>query len=106
MPPVTGGVDGDSNHDGVQNGIAYFMNDTGPIAHPGLNAGNKVTWTNGGNIPKAAYGTRFVVQTSTNLVHWDEVPAGDTQLSNLDGSVSYTLHPGAGKVFVRLLVTP
>ena len=105
-PPVTGGVDGDSNHDGVQNGIAYFMNDSGPIAHPGLNAGNKVTWTNGGKIPKAEYGIRFVIQTSINLEHWDEVPAGDTQLSNLDGSVSYTLLPGQGKIFVRLLVTP
>ena len=106
VPPVTGGVDGDSNHDGVQNGIAYFMNDAGPIAQPGLNAGNKVTWTNGGKIPKAEYGSRFVVQTSTTLEHWDEVPAGDPQLSNLDDSVSYTLPEGAGKVFVRLLVSP
>jgi hypothetical protein len=106
VPPVIGGVDGDSNHDGVQNGIAYFMNDPGLINHPGLNAGNTVTWTNGGNIPKADYGTRFVVQTSTTLEHWDEVPAGDPQLSNLDDSVSYTLPEGAGKVFVRLLVTP
>ena len=99
-------MDGDSNHDGVQNGIAYFMNDPGPIAHPGLNAGSTVTWTNGGKIPKAAYGTKFVVQTSTNLGHWDEVLVGDAKLGNLDGSVSYTLPEGAGKVFVRLLVTP
>ena len=106
VPPVTGGVDGDSNHDGVQNGIAYFMNDPGLIAHPGLNAGNTVTWTNGGKIPKTEYGTRFVVQTSTNLEHWDDVPVDDTKLHNLDDSVSYTPLPGQGKVFVRLVVTP
>jgi hypothetical protein len=82
------------------------MNDPGPITHAGLNAGNTVTWTNGGNIPKADYGTRFIVQTSTNLEHWDDVLAGDPKLSNLDGSVSYTLPQGAGKVFVRLSVTP
>jgi hypothetical protein len=106
MPPVTGGVNGDANHDGLQNGIAYFMNDPGAVIHPGLNAGNTVTWTNGGNLPKTEYGTRFVVQTSTTLDHWDEVPVGDTKLSNLDGAISYTLPAGAGKVFVRLLVTP
>jgi len=64
---VTGGVNGDSNNNGVQNGIAYFMKDSGRITNPGLNAGNTVIWTNGGNIPSTEYGTRFVVQTSTDL---------------------------------------
>ena len=73
---------------------------------PTVEASNKVTWLNGGNIPSSAYGTKFVVQTSTNLVHWDVVPVGDTKLSNLTDSVSYTLLPGQGKVFVRLSVTP
>jgi len=73
---------------------------------PTVEASNKVTWLNGGNIPSSAYGTKFVVQTSTNLVHWDVVPVGDTKLSNLTHSVSYTLLPGQGKVFVRLSVTP
>ncbi|MCX6879000.1 MAG: hypothetical protein NTW21_35105, partial [Verrucomicrobia bacterium] len=62
---VIGDPNGDSNNDGVQNGIAYFMDDTGRITNPSLNAGNTVTWTNGGKIPSSAYGTQFVVQTST-----------------------------------------
>ncbi|MCX6876009.1 MAG: Ig-like domain repeat protein [Verrucomicrobia bacterium] len=107
---VTGGVNGDSNHDGVQNGIAYFMNDTGLITNPELGASNTVTWTNGGQIPDTDYGTQFVVQTSTNLVDWTPVDAGDltTNTSGPGGELTYTLPPGevGGKLFVRLMVTP
>ena len=102
---VTGGVDGDPNHDGVQNGIAYFMGATGPATNPGI-TGNTVTWTNGGNIPSSAYGSQFVVQTSPDLVTWTPVAGSDSKLSNTAGSVSYSLPPGAGKTFVRLVVTP
>ena len=102
---VTGGVTGDPNHDGVQNGIAYFMGATGPVTNPGI-TGNTVTWTNGGNIPSTAYGSQFVVQTSPDLVTWTPVAGSDPKLSNTAGSVSYTLAPGAGKTFVRLVVTP
>jgi hypothetical protein len=65
-----------------------------------------VTWTNGGNIPSSAYGSKFVVQTSTDLVTWTPVAGVDPNLSNTAGSVSYTLPPSAGKLFVRLVVTP
>ena len=102
-----GGTPGqDSNNDGVQNGIVYFMNDAGRITLPGLDSNHKVTWTNGGNIPTSAYGTQFVVQTSTDLVHWTPVGSGDGNLSNTSGSVAYTLPSGQGKVFCRLVVTP
>ena len=33
-------------------------------ANPGLDGSRKITWTNGGNIPRSAYGTQFVVQVS------------------------------------------
>ena len=102
---VTGGVTGDTNRDGVQNGIAYFMGATGLASNPGI-IGNTVTWTNGGNIPSSAYGTQFVVQTSPDLVTWTPVAASDTKLSNTAGSVSYTMPSGVGKTFVRLSVTP
>ena len=102
---VTGGVTGDPNRDGVQNGIAYFMGANGSATNPGI-IGNKVTWTNGGNIPSSAYGTQFVVQTSPDLVTWTPVAASDTKLSNTAGSVSYTMPSGVGKTFVRLSVTP
>jgi hypothetical protein len=67
---------------------------------------NTVTWPNGGNIDSAAYGSQFVVQTSTDLVNWTDVPGtGDANLVNTSSSVAYTL-TGPGKNFVRLKVTP
>ena len=100
-----GSPDGDSNDDGVKNGIAFFMNATGASTLPGL-VGNTVTWPNGGNIPASEYGTQFVVQTSTDLVVWIDVPSNGAGLSNTAGSVSYTLPTGQDKVFCRLAVTP
>lgn len=98
--------DGDFDNDGVSNGVEYFLGQTGSnfTANPGL-VGGTVTWTNGGNIASSAYGTEFVVQTSTNLVSWTDVLVTDPNLNNLAGSVSYT-PTGAGKQFVRLKVTP
>jgi hypothetical protein len=95
----------DYDNDGVLNGIEYFMN-----AAPGFTAnpafvGNTVTWPNGGNIPSSGYGTQFVVQISSNLVDWEDVPKQNLN-SNTDGpfgSLSYTV-TGTGKRFVRLKV--
>ena len=82
------------------------MNEDGiSPSSPGI-IGTTVTWTNGGNIPSTAYGTQFVIMTSTDLVNWTPVAANDPQLANTAGSVSYTLPPGAGRLFVRLVVTP
>jgi sulfatase modifying factor 1 len=102
VPPVTGGPSGDSNNDGVANGVAYFMKDAGLLTNPGI-VGGSVTWTNGGNIPSDQYGTQFVVQTSSDLQNWI-VPT--TGVVNQAGSVSYTLPTGEAKIFVRLKVTP
>jgi hypothetical protein len=93
----------DWDNDGVPNGVEYFMNATaGFTANPGL-VGNTVTWPNGGNIPSTDYGTQFVVQTSTDLVIWEDV--GEGNLDTNDGSLSYTVS-GPDKQFVRLKVTP
>lgn len=110
IPPVSGGVVGDFNNDGVQNGIAYFMDETGLISNPGI-TGNSVTWPNGGNIPSSEYGAdkQFVVQTSPDLLNWTPVDIGDPKLANTSGSVSYTLlppEPGEDILFVRLVVMP
>jgi hypothetical protein len=95
----------DYDNDGVSNGIEYFMGAAaGFTANSGL-AGNTVTWPNGGNIPSSAYGTVFVVQTSTDLVNWTDVPGTDPNLVNTSGSVAYTV-TGTGKKFVRLKVSP
>lgn len=96
----------DYDLDGVSNGVEYFMNaPAGFTANPGIVSGS-VTWNNGGNIPSSAYGTQFVVQTSSNLTTWTPVGISDPNLNNATGSVSYTLPTGAGKLFVRLVVTP
>jgi fibronectin-binding autotransporter adhesin len=99
-------ADQDFDGDGVDNGIEYFMNSTaGFTANPGVDGG-VVTWPNGGNIASSAYGTQFVIKTSTNLNSWEPVLVTDPRLGNTAGSVSYTLPTGAGKIFVRLEVTP
>jgi hypothetical protein len=100
----------DSNNDGVANGVAYFMNATGLATNPAINGSGQVTWPNGGNINSDQYGIQFVVQTSSDLQTWTDVvgtgPTADPNLSNIAGSVSYTLPTGAAKSFVRLKVTP
>lgn len=100
-------ADLDFNGDGVANGIAYFMNQTGNGVLPGVVAG-AVTWPNGGNIPAAAYGTEFVVESSTDLSLWSEVPAASitTNTDGPGGALVCTLPAGMGKVFVRLKVIP
>ena len=94
--------DQDHDKDGVQNGIEYFMGETGSTitAMPGLNATNTVAWP-----MSPTYNGTYEVQTSANLGNWANVvprplPTG--------GTLSYTLPRGApgGKSFVRLLVTP
>ena len=102
-----GSADGDSNNDGVNNGIAFFMNATGLTTNPALDAATRtVTWTNGGNIPSSDYGNQFVVQTSDDLVAWADVsPSDTTHLSITSGAVSYTF-TGIDPRFVRLKVTP
>ena len=96
----------DFDNDGIRNGAEYFMNSAaGFTANPGVVSG-KVTWPNGGNISSAAYGTEFVVQTSSTLSSWTNVSSGDSHLSNTSGSLQYTLPTGAGKLFIRLVVTP
>jgi autotransporter-associated beta strand protein len=98
----------DFDKDGVSNGVEFFMNaPAGFTANPQLNGSNSITWQNGGNIPASAYGTQFVIQTSTNLSTWNDVPVGNltTNTDGPGGSVTYTL-TGAAPRFVRMKVTP
>jgi autotransporter-associated beta strand protein len=101
-------ADLDFDKDGVSNGVEFFMNaPAGFTANPQLNGSNTITWTNGGNIPASAYGTQFVIQTSSNLSTWNDVLIGDltTNTDGPGGSVTYTL-TGASPRFVRMKVTP
>lgn len=96
---VTGGFNGDSNSDGVPNGVAYFYGATGSavVANPQL-VNNKVTYPN----DATATGATGVIQTSTDLVTWSP----QTSNTSVPGFISYTLPTGQGKIFVRLSVTP
>ena len=101
---MTGEANSDANQDGVPNGIAYFVGETGRITLPRIN-GYTITWDNGGNIPSSAYGSQFFVETSSDLVTWTVVGANDLK-SNTAREVSYEIQPGTveGKTFVRLKV--
>jgi autotransporter-associated beta strand protein len=90
----------DYNNDGVQNGIAYFMGVTGLATNPGI-TGDTVTW------PKdPAYSGTYVVETSSDLSTWIDRTGDPAYVTNNPDSVVCTLPSGAGKLFVRLLVTP
>ena len=89
---------GDFNNDGVQNGIAYFMGATGTATNPGLNASNVITWP-----MSPTFSGSYEVQTSPDLNTWTNVTPRPTPAS---GNVSYTLAPGLGSRFVRLIATP
>ncbi len=100
------GPDLDFDHDGVPNGVEYFMGETGSsfTANPAL-IDRKVTW------PKdPSANATYVVETSTNLKA--EVAPGDggwapAGLGVVDTgtSVEYTIPAGSIRRFARLKVT-
>ena len=103
----------DHDHDGVPNGIEYFLggsgNTTGFTALPGVvnTAGTlSVTWTKAAD-STGVYGTDYVVQTATTLAadSWTSEllsPNGGVTVSGND--VKYTFPSGPGIKFVRLKV--
>lgn len=100
-PGQSPGMDHDS--DGVPNGVEYFMGLTGNAftANPGPDAGRKIVWPKGASYG-GTYGTDYVVQTSTDLGSWTDVPAGQVT----DGaSLEYTIPNDGPARFARLKVT-
>jgi autotransporter-associated beta strand protein len=95
-------IDMDHDQDGVQNGIEYFMGEAGAgfTALPVPDASRTVKWTRGGSYP-GAYGTDYIVQTSTDLVTWDDVH--ESQLA-IGATVNYTIPTGVPQRFARLKV--
>ena len=92
----------DYDNDGVPNGIEYFMGVTTPgfTANPAPDGNGTVAW------PKsAAFAGSYSVQTSPDLIHWTDVPAGSLDLTD-PAYVKYTLPRGQGRLFVHLAVTP
>ncbi|MCF7730616.1 MAG: carboxypeptidase regulatory-like domain-containing protein [Akkermansiaceae bacterium] len=89
----------DFNHDGVANGIAYFMGKDGLATNPGLLNG-KVTW------PHVNPVASFEVQVSTNLADWVPANPGNVDTITSPGFVILTLPSTESKQFCRLVVTP
>jgi autotransporter-associated beta strand protein len=103
-------MDQDHDGDGVENGIEYFMGETGSsfTANPAV-VGGAVTWPIGADYT-GVYGTDYEVQYSDNLVNWTKVDegTGDNTVTvdpgpSPAGSVVYDV-PTGGKSFVRLVV--
>lgn len=92
----------DFDNDGVENGIEYFMGETGSsfTSTPSLDTNNMISWT-----ADPDYQGTYEVQTSPDLATWTNVSPKPTPSG---GTLSYLLPTGApgGKSFVRLLVTP
>ncbi|MCX6878181.1 MAG: hypothetical protein NTW21_30875, partial [Verrucomicrobia bacterium] len=91
----------DYNHDGVANGVAYFMGMDGLATNPGVIDG-KVTWPHPTDRTVASY----MVQVSNDLVVWEAAAAGDVKVLTSPDRIEYTLPTGAAKQFCRLAVTP
>ena len=107
---TVGGFAEDHDHDGVSNGVEYFLggssNTTGFTALPGVSnsAGVlSVTWTMGENYA-GGYGTDFVVETSETLDgNWTPEILGNS-VAITGNDVKYTFPAGTG-TFVRLKIT-
>ena len=102
-------ADQDFDHDGVPNGVEYFMGQTGSsfTANPSVvTAGSvrTVTWPR----DPAAVAT-FLVQISDTLAvgGWTDIVPPNAAINETNpNQVTYTLPTGAAKKFCRLVVTP
>ena len=94
----------DHDHDGVPNGIEYFMGLSGTAftPNPTMNAARLISWPKGAGY-SGVYGTDYVVQTSINLSAWTDVPQAGVAIDA--DSVDYTVPAGEAKKFARLKVT-
>lgn len=94
----------DHDHDGLPNGVEYFMGTAGNAfsPHPGIVSG-AVSW------PRAAGTTiaAFKVEVSTSLDTWEDATINyAANLSIGTSQVVFTMPSGPQKLFVRLNVTP
>jgi fibronectin-binding autotransporter adhesin len=108
---TTGGLDDDHDHDGVSNGIEYFLgggsDTTGFTKLPGVTSTDgayRITWTKSAGYV-GGYGTDFVVESSTTLENpWTPEPLGVNVIISGD-DVTFTFPtPPDSRNFARLRV--
>ena len=100
VPPVTDGVNGDSDNDGVKNLIEYALVNGG---ERGVYSGNTITFTKRG----APYGSdiSYDIESSTLLTAGSWTTLAKPPVVESAGSISYTFTPGSPeKNFARLKV--
>lgn len=96
-----GAANEDFNGDGVPNGVAYFFGakTSGFVATPGIVDGS-ITFPRDSSLTDVS----FVVQTSDDLVGWDDVLAENLDLSD-PNFITYVLPDAPAPFFVRIAVT-
>jgi len=97
-------IDMDHDHDGVPNGIEYFMGVAGSsfTAPPPIVANGHLSWPKDPTY-SGVYGTDYSVQTSTDLDAWSDVLRGEVLVDST--SIDYTLAIDGFTKFARLKVT-
>lgn len=95
-----GAANEDFDNDGVPNGVEYFfgVNTPGFTPTPGI-ANGQITFPRDASLTDVS----FTVQTSDDLVGWDDVLAENLNLSD-PNSITYVLPNAPARFFVRISV--
>ena len=99
---VTGGLTGDSDHDGISNAVEYALNlnYAGSDGSAGTYSGNTLSFA---KRPEAVSNgdVTYTIEVSTDMLTWTPVTADVNDAT----TISYTLPAGLSKMFARLNVT-
>lgn len=95
---------GDHDGDTVQNGIEYFMGETGSTFTPlpALGIDGTITWPISSTYT-GSYGTDFYLETSPDLNDWNPVPGANVTVTP-GTSLSHTLPLDQNTLYVRLSI--
>lgn len=103
---VTGGPNGDSDHDGIPNLVEYALNlnFAGSDGSAGVFNENIVTFIKRAEAISNG-DVAYAIETSATLAAGSWTTVVNQSAGNTDAAISYTLPAGQGKAFARLVVT-